>query len=852
MKNGVFSRFLVFLTIGYLLPAQAQIRNPEQLRILTDGYPRAFFFRASEGPPARPNPDYERWDADFNRLMGIIGKCLDEEVLGRQQNNPAFFSRFKRAHPEQVVLLHLNGNARDPRYEASTFFAGHWVYRTPADILEDVPCESGETTIKVSDARLFRMNMGRYANRHDDIALFGVTPTGGYDWHDCEQVQLLAVNTKANTIRVCRAQYGTHARAFKAGTARAVAHQVEGPWGRNNSIMWYYNFSTHCPRDRQGKTAADRYVDDIARWFGPYGLLAAYDGLEFDVLHSTVHGDTDGNGSQDNGVSNGTNVYSLGVVEFVRTLRERMGDRFILQADGALGEGGSNSQRAWGLLNGIESEGWPDLRDSEIHDWSGGLNRQNYWQAFAAKPAFNYINHKFSEPVPGGKPGDRRNAKVGFNIHRLVFAAACFTDAALCYSFAPQSDRSGRFGIWDELRCGTDNQLGWLGQPLGPAVHLAGQSPDLLPDKSLDQLVSGPVTAKVTSEGIRITPNHDSDQGFNFSLRGVRTNGPDLTTRVVMKGGALESYPATVARYAQLEVSTGANLIAGNEPVTGMCLRGHQEKPIDPSTGARCHSQKIRIDGAMRSALAVHPPYVGRVGYTYWTRDVTVPPDSDLHYAIGMGPKSPMRSDGVWFSVHAAVMKEGQCGPFSRLAETSSKAHAWIPQRVSLAAYGGKTLRLKFMADCGPQDNSTTDHAYWSDVALLPRGTDLNQRTRPERFMTWLGTEFFESTFYYRHIASNRVDLTFHMEGRASVTLQSITVHNQPDVMYRLFEKGLVLANPSLKDYTFDLSKIAPDRHFRRIKATANQDAATNNGTTVGKTVTLGPKDGLFLISTNH
>lgn len=851
MKSIVSMLAIIGLCLGAIPRLKAQLRDPEKLSLYTDGYPRAFFFRATEGPPARPNPDYARWHADFSRLMGIMGKCLDEEVLGRQKNNPAFFTQFKQEHPRQAVLLHLNGNARDPRFEAAEFFAGHWIYRKPAAIHSDVPAESGLTTIKVSDTTVFRMNMGRYANRNDDIALFALTPSGDYDWYHSEQVQLVAVNTVENTIQVRRAQYGTQARAFKAGQARAAAHQVEGPWGIRNNLMWYYNYATHCPKDSGGKNAADRYIDDIVGWFGPSGILTAYDGLEFDVLFHTTHGDTDGDGTLDNGVVDGVNRYGIGVVEFVRKLRVRLGDRFILMADGALGQGGSKSQRAWGFLNGIESEGWPDLRDWEIHDWSGGLNRQNYWQAFGRKPVLNYINHKFNERIPGGNPGDRRRPKVGFNIHRLVLAAACFTDAAICYSFAPAPGRDGRFGIWDELICGRDNVLGWLGRPLAPTVHLAAQSLNLLQGKSLVNLISGPVTTEVKKNGIHISPKSHSPSGFRFSLRDIPTSGPDLTAFVVMKAEPMQSYPSSVARYAELEVSTGINLMADAALETGMCLRGDKERPIDSTTGARCSRQKVRIGGGLRSAIAVHPPYRRKPGYVYWMRDVTIPADSTLHYAIGMGSKSPSRSDGVWFSVFAAIVENGTCGPFVKLKETSSKAHTWIPQQVSLTPYAGKTIRLKFVADCGPQDHTTTDHGYWSNITILPSRMSPSQRTQPDRFMTWLGTEFFESSFYYRNVRSDRVNLSFHIEGTEPITLQSVTLHNQPDAMYRLFEKGIVLGNPGLMDYSFDLSKIAPGKHFRRIRATEKQDRVTNNGAAVGGTVTLGPKDGLFLIQTN-
>jgi len=73
----------------------AASRNLKNLTILGQDYPRVLFFRASEGAARRQGVDFEAWDAEFSRLMGIIGKCLDEEVLGSEARNPEFFSRFK-------------------------------------------------------------------------------------------------------------------------------------------------------------------------------------------------------------------------------------------------------------------------------------------------------------------------------------------------------------------------------------------------------------------------------------------------------------------------------------------------------------------------------------------------------------------------------------------------------------------------------------------------------------------------------------------------------------------------------------------------------------------------------------
>ena len=130
--------------------------------IFTAGYPRAFFFRFSEGAAAQKAITFERWDAAFSRLMGIEGKTLEEEVPGRSLRNIDFFTRFKKIHPEQLVLLHYNGNARDPRDNAGKFFAGHWVYYIGAKILADIPASGGESVIRVADASLFLTGIGRY------------------------------------------------------------------------------------------------------------------------------------------------------------------------------------------------------------------------------------------------------------------------------------------------------------------------------------------------------------------------------------------------------------------------------------------------------------------------------------------------------------------------------------------------------------------------------------------------------------------------------------------------------------------------------------------------------------------
>ena len=658
----------------------------DRLQVLTGGWPRAFFFRAAEGRAANPRTTYEQWDATFSRLMGIQGKCLDEEVLGRGRRNAEFFTRFKQAHPDQLVLLHYNGNARDPRFERDPYFAGHWTYRQGAQVLSDVPAEDGQTVLRVDHPERFRVNIGRYRDRNDDVGLCVLGADGRPDWHTSEQVRLVSVDRKAGTIRVERGCYGTRPRAFAAGKAWAAAHAVEGPWGRRNHLMWFYNYATCCPRDADGRTAAEVHADELAARFAPGGALAAFDGIEFDVLfheRGDRRIDCDADGRADGGVVDGVNAYGLGVLRFLERLRERMGPDRLITADGHSGR----HQRGFGLLNGIESEGWPDLRDRAIADWSGGLNRHAFWAARGRAPVFNYVNHKFVEPT--GEPGKvNHRPEVPWPTHRLVFAAAVMTDSAICYSYEPPSEKGESFGIWDELVRGRDRVVGWLGRPTGPAQHLALAAPDTLggagdpPGEALRKRLSGK-ELRVAPDvgGLKVERADDDAEPLRIRLAGVPCDGPDLVVRVTLRAAPLPGYPERMARLVH---------------------------------------------------VAAAPP-----------------------------------------------------------------------------------------------------------------------QAKPVRCMTWADGEAFTSYAYFSNVSGETIDLSLEVEGGAPVWIASVTAHAAPDAMVRTFERGVVLANPSPRPATFDLAHLAPGRRFRRLRGSPHQDTETNTGEAVGRTVTLGPKDGLFLVDTD-
>jgi len=853
-----FGLFIVAVA-GSLATTPTYAAGLDELRIFRSGYPRAYFFRAAEGFASNRRFTYERWEQTFRRLMGIMGKALDEEVPGRSVRNIAFFTRFRERHPDQVVLLHYNGNARDPRYQTEGYFAGHWIYYNGARILSDVPAEEGETDIRVDEPRLFRVNMGRYRKHNEDVGLCMLDDKGRPNWHAGEQVQLVSVDARRGILRVRRGCYGTKPRGFPAGRAYAAAHATEGPWGRRSNLMWFYNYSTRCPRDKRGRACSDVHVEELARRFSPGGELAAFDGIEFDVLAHQRGGrgrgrglDCDADGRADNGIFDGVNTYGIGVVEFCRKLRQKLGGQRLILADGM----SPRNQRAFRILNGIESEGWPTLSDWAVRDWSGGLNRHWFWARNAHPPGLNYVNHKFV--TRGGEPGRTRRPEVPWSIHRLVFAAAVFTDSAICYSFAPPGEEGEVFGIWDELKMGTANQLGWLGKPLGPAVRLAEKQPDLLRGqgkpvtRDLLRCFSG-AGARFAMDGdaLKVTATSPGRREMRFRLSGVPCDGPDLFVSLTARGQPMRGYPSEVARLMWVGIGAPQGLLTRPElPATGMCLRGGEERALAAGTGATVRwVRQRRLGKRTHSGYFVHPPWKGGVGYAFWEHEVRVPKGGRLDFYLGMGEKSPKRSDGVIFRVLVAEVSEGKAGAYEPIFERAQKASVWTHHSVSLRKWGGKTVRLKFISDCGPKDNSTTDHSYWADVWVLgPEG--LRGVTRATRFMTWVNDADFTSGFYFSEVRSRQVDLEFLVEGSAPVWLSRVAAYAHPDVIYRAFERGLVLANPSPRAYVFDLAKLFPGQSFRRLRGSSRQDPKTNDGSPVGGELTLGPKDALFLVKT--
>ena len=701
-RPGNWQLLPVILSMFISSTATVVAEDLQDLDILRDGWPRAFFFRQPDITLSRPNrPGFDQWERIFCRLDGIMGKTLDEEIPDTQARNIPIFTRFKQLHPKQAVLLHFNGDARDPRWECGEFFAGHWLYFNGCRVTDDVPAQPGECALHVEDPRLFRVNMGRFGDKNEDLGLCALGADGKPDWSRSEQLELLAVDAEARTLRVRRGAFGTTPRAFAAGKAYVAAHITEGPWTRKSNLLWFYNYSTRCPRDAKGRTCGDVLSEDLARRFRPGGALATLDGLEFDEMDFVARSagrrqaDCDGDGRADGGIFDGINSFGIGIFEFCRQLREKLGPDRIIMADGQMPE----PQRCCGLLNGIESEGFPQLLDPEIADWSGGLNRFEFWRRNAHAPALNYIAHKFidreSLKPANFKAGGMKFAQVPLSTTRLVMAAGLFCDATFSYLIMPSSKPG--IGIYDELQMGTANRLHWLGRPLAPPVRLALRTPDLF-----------------DGGGTRL-----SDE-FLASLRAA--------------------------------------------------------------------AEKVERDEDSR-ALKVTAPTGGATKLVFTIPNVRLPEgDLLLHCRV---KADPMR---------------GYPPEIPRLAWVS-----WHNTGAAAAPHG--------------------------DTPALT----------PARIMTWVGREWFDASFYFRNLGPGVVDLTFEMEGGEPMSLADLTAHAATDVMARDYEHGVVLANPGTRPFTFDVSTLFTGAKLRRLQGSPDQDPTTNNGSAVGASVTVGPRDALFL-----
>ncbi|MFO7903819.1 MAG: hypothetical protein ACQESR_05815 [Planctomycetota bacterium] len=162
----------------------------------------------------------------------------------------------------------------------------------------------------------------------------------------------------------------------------------------------------------------------------------------------------------------------------------------------------------------------------------------------------------------------------------------------------------------------------------------------------------------------------------------------------------------------------------------GMCVRGGEETFDFGDTRAHVSRSWYTCGGVNKSAIRMHPPWVGAVGYSFALyQPVTLPatPPAAFRALVGKGDNSDP-GDGILYKV-AVVDREGN---ETFVGKQTVTEHKWTKIEGDLSQFAGQTIRIKIIADVGPEDNSSGDWACWADMRIEAREPFLTRRLDPE------------------------------------------------------------------------------------------------------------------------
>jgi hypothetical protein len=671
------------------------------------------------------------------------------------------------------------------------------------------------------------------ADRGDDICLYALGEDGLPDWENAEQVALTGFDEKAATIRVRRGCYGSQPRALRGQVFAAVHAEVVKFQG------WLYNFSTFCPRDRQGRTAGDIWAAAYARNFKPGGRAAHFAALQHDTLVERVFsgrgGDLDNNGVEDATEDfGGVNWFAVGLCQAMEELRAALPPGILLIPDAA--------NRGYFQVNGWEVEGFPGRHDPGWRDYSTVCNGLEFSRRFCALPHYTHVQHKIfnytlGDDAPARILGGR---DLPFHFTRAVLALATVQEAAVTWYSQPPPEPDGRPGVYDEIRAGRAAKLGWLGRALGEPVYPGLASPNLFSGGLAAADFDGDATDTAVewrADGWRLAR---TDRTKNVRVHFTATSPtPDLLLAVRVRGAPRVGVPVRMPRALRVAVASDAvpesYLLPANGNVeTGLLRRNGSTMPLGGAGGTRTEFfqgyHALRLAADTRGAAAA-----------FWQVRRRVPADGQLAFWA-------FRGKGAYRVEAAEVRADGSLEPFRTIvAPFTPYGPAGFERNVALAPLGlaGKLAVFRFLVAAEERAE-----AIWAEPTLGVGDTGGNLPAGPIRGESsgWLCDQPATQFFHFAHVpVGTPIDVALEFEGGEEIIIESLSAHGAPGAIIREFEHGLVLANPSPRLHTFDLARLFPGRGFRRIDGTPEQDPTTNSGQPVDATVTLGKYDGLFL-----
>jgi hypothetical protein len=484
-------------------------------QIFTGGFPQGIYFRGESQGAA--HKDYDAYVAAVLPQAAVFQKFMTEELPMLKPEYAEWANKYVEQHPEKIMNLHLNLEARHVTTDPAVYqryFPGHWVYEPGSLLQNDI--DANATELHVADASLYRVNAYREHTPKglgpwfsQILILVPVDDQGNRDWYHSEYVTIDKIDKAAKTLTVKRGQLFSTAIPHAAGKTY-VAPMSCGVWG--GSPMAYYNLSSDCPRDKNGKNAGDVFAAEIGEWFSANGPLAHFNGISGDVNYftpSSNHGanwDVNNDGKADAGIVNGVDVWRLGDYQFLKEVRTAIGENRLFTSDGEF----ANNQQAVGVLDGIESEGLVQPDDG-FRGISRTINNHLYWSQNTPRPHdFRYVVMKENTPA---------DEKRGNQLRRLAVGTACCLGAYV--TAIPAGVMPPAFAAY-----------GSLGMPTGPMVRPAQQSPDLFNGNGLSATLDAKgCTINHQADHLEIDP--DSGSGLMVvTLKNLAVPAGDLTLYV--------------------------------------------------------------------------------------------------------------------------------------------------------------------------------------------------------------------------------------------------------------------------------------------------------------------------------
>lgn len=512
-----------------LTSAFGETRELSRKDIFNDEYPKFFIFRGEYKKDV--NSSYENYVISGASGNGYIQKYVpyDEMPNIHPTRTAGYATRYANENPDKLMLLHWNAqdHVNSVLKSSSKYFPGHWATMKGAHLLKD--CDIQDNVIYVSDVEKFaektKNPKARSIWKYPVLLLVELDVAGKPIWENYEYVAVDKVSEASSAITVRRGVALSTPRSFKKGSRVAQILTY-----LSSEYLFRFNYSSNCPRDKNGKNAADVQLQELFDLFdNKKGLLRDLDGIAFDVLYWEPQAsdrmmlDLDADGICDGGFDpvTGEDLWRKGAYDFQARVRAHFGDEFILMSDLYT----PNNQRALGLFNGIESEGLVRHNDA-FRGFSKTINVYSFWNA--------HNPLKYNLPTIVTKVENPKDIPETEKYNRLCIATATCLDAAV--NVRPAMDP---LSLPDELICGKKNKRFWLGSPITKITYADGSR-----DITNGRFSSGEKLMKILSsdnckfypkgEDLQIVNQNISDYGGECRFYTQKIKIPEQVNDIVL------------------------------------------------------------------------------------------------------------------------------------------------------------------------------------------------------------------------------------------------------------------------------------------------------------------------------